>query len=742
MTTPKMILPTIWSKMTFEAGKELLQRGIRVELFYSVRLAKCLCGKPGCRPGKHPILVDGKRCKIASKKRLKRLLAANPKANIAMVCGVESGILVLDCDIRNGGDKSLKALIKEHGNLPKTVCYKSQGGGKNRVYRYPKLQPGQTIKTRPIAPGVDIVADKGSALIPPSMGINGKYEPITWFTEKAPADLPDWLLTLALGEPSGNQDAPNADADADAAPSLLSGVAAGTRNTQITKTAGKMHRAGLSPDEVLAVCLTQNQSNPDPLTEKEVKEAVASITKRDGYMETLNVGDPADVLVERLLTEFFAGGAHLVWVNGPGFYCFNGIYWEVISDMAIKHLLNKLIDRVPASSRPKKQYLLGPALDVLRTDRALPEAKQLLDPEDDPIFNCQNGEVHLTAAGKPVLKPHDPKSFLTDVLPIEYDQDAKAPRYEQALMEIFANSSSPEEFSQLANQIGGLIISGWRKTPYILIFKGRGGNGKSFLARLITDITGANRVYSGSVSDLSDKFATGDLVGKKLFVDDDVSSNAYLPENMLKKMSEEKIMYAEEKYKPKYAFKCRSLPLLLCNHNPRLRDTDLSVTRRLVVVPFDRQFGPTERDPYLGNYIMANEAAGVLNLWLNGFQSVLRKRKLMLPKGVDEANTMLINQANPVTAFVEQCCIKQDGATPVKELYDAFKAWVVEQGVQSRDHVTAQRMREDLEGLGYKTFEGSGRARMVKGLALRSFQPRGVYAARDSSPPCQGGGVG
>lgn len=48
--------------------------------------------------------------------------------NIGLPCK-DNNILVLDVDPRNGGDESLKEIIKKHGDLPKTISAKTGGGG-------------------------------------------------------------------------------------------------------------------------------------------------------------------------------------------------------------------------------------------------------------------------------------------------------------------------------------------------------------------------------------------------------------------------------------------------------------------------------------------------------------------------------------------------------------------------------------------------------------------------------------
>lgn len=67
-----------------------------------------------------------------------------------MPTGAASGLLVVDIDSRNGGDKSLDELEAKHGQLPKTAEQITGGGGRHIIYRHsggavPKRSPGQKL---------------------------------------------------------------------------------------------------------------------------------------------------------------------------------------------------------------------------------------------------------------------------------------------------------------------------------------------------------------------------------------------------------------------------------------------------------------------------------------------------------------------------------------------------------------------------------------------------------------------
>ena len=108
-----------------------------------------------------------------------------------------SGLLVLDRDDRNGGDKTLAALELRHGRLPQTITsITGSGGGSHYYFRRPDAL---RFKGR-LGLGIDVKV-LGYCVLPPSLHGSGRAygwddlcEP--WITELA--ELPAWALAKVL----------------------------------------------------------------------------------------------------------------------------------------------------------------------------------------------------------------------------------------------------------------------------------------------------------------------------------------------------------------------------------------------------------------------------------------------------------------------------------------------------------------------------------------------------------------
>lgn len=194
-----------------------------------------------------------------------------PDANLGVVTGCRSGVIVLDIDRSHGGEQSLLELQVKYGKLPDTLSAKS-GGGRHLYYTY----SGDDIRNSAgkLGPGLDIRGNGGYIVAPPSVHPNGTV--YTWITKPsqvAPASAPDWLVR-ALSEklePGGAHPL---------APPVGEQIRSGNRNQTLTSLAGSMRRRGMSTDAIYAALWAENTTKcAPPLSEDEVHRIAVSVSR-------------------------------------------------------------------------------------------------------------------------------------------------------------------------------------------------------------------------------------------------------------------------------------------------------------------------------------------------------------------------------------------------------------------------------------------------------------------------------
>mgnify|MGYP005853076027 CR=1 FL=1 len=196
-----------------------------------------------------------------------------PHANIAVVTGIVSALVVLDLDPQHGATASLEQLDRQHGPLPETVEAHTGGGGRHLYFAH----PGDITHNRVgLLPGIDLRGDGGYVVAPPS--IHGSGEPYRWVRSPEvlyPVSLPPWLLQVPAA-----QGAPQGHPRSYWRRLLRDGVAEGARNDTIASLAGHLLRHGVDPQVVAELLLSWNlvRCRP-PHDEDEVLRAVSSIDR-------------------------------------------------------------------------------------------------------------------------------------------------------------------------------------------------------------------------------------------------------------------------------------------------------------------------------------------------------------------------------------------------------------------------------------------------------------------------------
>jgi hypothetical protein len=146
-----------------------------------------------------------KQLATADPKMAAALWSGNPSANIGIACGVESGVLVIDLDIKGGKDGA--AAMRARGiELPKSHVQRSPTGGYHVFMRYPA---GSGITT-----GIDLFHDEsgvdwrgegGYVLGAGSVTENGTYTRLGDWTGEYP-ECPPELVALLPGDPQRSLD--------------------------------------------------------------------------------------------------------------------------------------------------------------------------------------------------------------------------------------------------------------------------------------------------------------------------------------------------------------------------------------------------------------------------------------------------------------------------------------------------------------------------------------------------------
>ena len=152
-----------------------------------------------CGADKQPLTAHGFKDASNDEAVIRDWWTRWPDAGIGMPTGKINGDIVLDVDMDRergiDGEAALQALQTREGTvIPTTRTVRTPRGGRHLYFKH----PGGAVKnsTSKIGPGLDIKADSGYVIAPPSRNGNGQSYLVE--TEGPIADLPAWLEKLIV----------------------------------------------------------------------------------------------------------------------------------------------------------------------------------------------------------------------------------------------------------------------------------------------------------------------------------------------------------------------------------------------------------------------------------------------------------------------------------------------------------------------------------------------------------------
>jgi len=275
-----------------KAALAYADRGWLVVPLHNPKQGACSCRKKNCTsPGKHPRTEHGLKDGSKDSKQIEIWWDKWPDANLGILTGQESSLLVLDVDGEDG-KASLQALTAARGKLPKTLCAKTgrtgSDGNRKGCHYYFRAPAGGAIHNSAgiLGKGLDIRADGGYVVAPPSLHSSGLlYE---WLAPEQPlADVPPWMLAeLAVTKPAPEVTKAQREA-----------IAEGGRNHALASLAGTMRRRGMTPAAIEAALIVENDTHcKPPLSASEVRSVARSVARYEPAAPVRSIDPPAQTV--------------------------------------------------------------------------------------------------------------------------------------------------------------------------------------------------------------------------------------------------------------------------------------------------------------------------------------------------------------------------------------------------------------------------------------------------------------
>ena len=303
------------------------------------------------------------------------------------------------------------------------------------------------------------------------------------------------------------------------------------------------------------------------------------------------------------------------------------------------------------------------------------EVATRLDAEGEPngqYINVQNGRLDWA---KGTLEPHTSVVFTTVQLPVQYDDTATCPAFDEYLKTTFEPDDLP-----LIEEILGWCLVPDRRFEKAVMLTGEGENGKSVFLDLVGYLLGATNVSNVALQDLEEnRFKAAQLYGKLANTFADLDARGLRSSSMFKTLITGDPIDAERKHGHPFSFRSYAKLLFSANTIPSSRDRTHAFYRRWLIIPFAKTFdgvgGNSAPDKDLRDKLKS-ELSGILNRAIDGLRRLRCNQAFTQPTSVVEAKKAYMRSNDNLRVFAEECLEANPiGTITKKEFYDVYENW-------------------------------------------------------------------
>lgn len=430
-------------------------------------------------------------------------------------------------------------------------------------------------------------------------------------------------------------------------------------------------------------------------------------------------------------------------VKTETWYLFDGTVWQAVTATDIEAIAKTTVKNLAEDFRDfgmmeakehfafvQKSYTARNIIAMVRLVRSEDDVRVNIEDldEDKSLFTVANGMVDLKTGA---LLPADPRKRMTIASDVQFDATAECPVFEQTIREIFSGDESMVEF--MARWFGYQML-GDPKEDKIGIPFGSGANGKSTLFNIIRDVFGDHAKTADASTFLGNGTSSGGgpredilrLQGARMVNVTEPGENSVLKESLIKAMTGGESMPARGAYgKHTVEVVPTWVTNMPTNHKPIVRGDDHGIWRRLMLIPFDRNFDKDKtvtKDINRSDKLQA-EKAGILNWLIRGCLQYQKMGGLFPPKAVQEATASYKSDMDLLSEFLDTECVQgKDEACSTTEIWAAWKRYAEERG-ELGFIPSARSLGRRLSGHGFMSIQHSHgvRGRGYLGVSVRSM---------------------
>jgi DNA primase catalytic core len=420
-----------------------------------------------------------------------------------------------------------------------------------------------------------------------------------------------------------------------------------------------------------------------------------------------------------------------------GWFTWSGTKWErdenfkiqamVIEAVKKMLVLGKLHDNSELEKHAIRSQSSGAMDSILKIAKNLGIVKTENQFDNDIfILNTPQGMLDLQTQS---LSEHDSSLLITKQISTNYLPEARCPRWDKFVNEIFCGS---EKLVRYVQKVLGYSLSGDMTEQSMFLMFGQGANGKSTLLKHVCAVLGEEYAVNTPSNTFLKKFGdsisndVAKLKGARLIVAIEPDENGALNESIIKQLTGGDTVTARYMFKEFFSFKPTGKIFMATNHRLPVSEGK-GMWRRIKEIPFNRIFSDNEQDKNL-DYKLEKEHSGILNWLIEGFR-LWKEEGLEVIEEVERATKEYKEENDVLADFLkEKCEIGEKFFVVSSDLQAEFQQYTRHYGIPPW---RKGRIFSGLRNQGFSYFQNGSTEYMSKwgwhGLKLKTNSPEVIF---------------
>jgi P4 family phage/plasmid primase-like protien len=291
-----------------------------------------------------------------------------------------------------------------------------------------------------------------------------------------------------------------------------------------------------------------------------------------------------------------------------------------------------------------------------------------------PLRNGLLSSSDLIAGEEQHFFEHDPDYFSTSCLDFDYTPSATCPTF----LKVLEDSIPDRDEQRVIQQWFGYNLIYDNSLERLIIFIGKGRDGKSLLLFILRCLVGEENISTIPLENFGQRFQLNESIGKLSNIVGEISDSSKFPETVIKSFVSGEPFTADIKFQDPVIVYPTARITVAANTFPPFRDTTDGLWRRIIPIPFKRQVPIEEVRPEFMTkdfWYKSGEINGVFNWALEGLRD-LSTNGLKVPQSSIKLLEELKSSMNPVETFLQQHIIAEERSESIsKEIFEKYQTY-------------------------------------------------------------------